>query len=444
MSDPRQTLDILASGQPEAPLRTGRRPIRFSTLGPIAVLGGLLGALAILIGGGHPRPYDEQLIHIQAERTLAPIDPRVMNEPADLQALLLAYGSTGDRVLQLKAWIALDTYPGMAPDILAHYGTAPEFQAILRRYGEAIIPVIHYFRVNDVFTLQAQQTIGNTIQRTTESARKLWDNLSGKDDSQVPAAASSKPVENTPDNRGWYAIRQIAVDGHDLLGQFVIATNGQVSRIQTKRVTQDIGNFLTGGIANLERKSDTGTALTAGDYVNAATDAVFFAAAFKLLRAGRTVATAEKEATAAGKGARAVNQAALRTSAAGGTARMSLMQRTRIFGAALLPRTPFLARLGSWGAVIATGYVILRHPSLINSLLAGLAHTLGIAPGIVQFVGWWLILGLLLFLVSGLLNVVWRPVRLGLHLARGTRRVLVAVFVRRRRIAATPTDDRPE
>lgn len=441
MSDPRPILDRSASGQPEAPSRTGRRPSRFGTLGLIAVLGGLLGALAILIGSGPPRPYDEQLIHIQAERTLAPIDPRVMNEPADLQALLLAYGSTGDRVLQLKAWIALDTYPGMTPEILDRYGTAPEFQAILRRYGEAIIPVIHYFRVNDVFTLQAQRAIGNTIQSTTESARKLWDSLSGQPMNTTPPAVAAA---DTPDNRGWYAIRQIAADGHDLLGQFVIDASGQVSRIQTKRVTQDIGNFLTGGIANLERKSDTGATLTAGDYVDAATDAVFFAAAFKLLRAGRTVATAEKETATAGKGARAVNQAALRTSAAGGTARMSLLQRTRIFGAALLPRTPFLARLGTWGAVIATGYVIFRHPSLINSLLAGLAHTLGIAPPIVQFVGWFLILALLLFLVSGLLNFVWRPVRLGLHLVRGTRRVLVAVFVRRRRIAAIPADDRPE
>lgn len=412
--------DTVAPGYPEERAPPRRRTIyRVFIFSVIA----LLIAVAILLQGT-PRPYDEQLIHIQAEQTLAPIDPKILNASADLQALLLSYDRPGDNVLLLKAAIALHTYPDWTPDILTRYGTAPEFQAILRRYGEAVIPVIHYFMVNDVFTIQAQQALGNTLQSTTESARKLWNSLSGKGDAPPPTTAAPKPVENTPENRGGYAIRQIGADGYDLLGQFVIDKNGQVSRIQTKRITQDVGNFLTSGLVNIEKKSDTGEPVTTGDYFFAATDAVFFAAAFKLLRAGRFVAVTEKEAATAGKSVETLKVATARTSA------MGLVTRTRIFGASLIPRFPVLAKMGMWGAVIATGYVIVRHPSLINSLFAGLAHTLGIATWIVQLVGWFLIVSLLLSLLSGLLNLVWRPVRLSVRLARGTRRMLIAVFIR--------------
>lgn len=421
----------MASGYLEAPDRRGLKRGMNRTQFVFIAVAALLIALAIL-SQGTPRPYDKQLIHIQAEHTLAPIDLKILNEPADLQALLLSYDHPNDKVLLLKAWIALDSYPGMAPGIFTRYGASPEFQAVLRHYGDAIIPVIHYFMINDVFTIQAQQALGTTIQNTTESARKLWDSLSGKHDAPPPDAAAPKPVENTPESRGWYAIRQIEADGHDLLGQFVIDKNGQVSRIQTKRITQDVGNFLTSGLVNIEKKSDTGEPVTTGDYFFAATDAVFFAAAFKLLKAGKSVATAGKEVALAGK-----TTNSLKAVPAAKASEMGLVKRTRIFGAALIPRFPFLAKIGTWGAVIATAYVIVRHPSLINSLFAGLAHTLGMSPWIVQLIGWFLIISLLLSLLSGLLNLVWRPVRLSLRLARGTRRILIAVFIRSPRPEST-------
>ncbi|HUX81365.1 MAG TPA: hypothetical protein VMV35_00860 [Halothiobacillus sp.] len=421
-------IDTVAPGFPEERAQPRRRnAYRVVVFSVIA----LLIAVSILLQGT-PRPYDEQLIHIQAEQTLAPIDLKILNEPADLQALLLSYDRPGDNVLLLKAAIALHTYPDWAPDIFTHYGVSPEFQAILRRYGEAIIPVIHYFMINDVFAIQAQQALGNTIQSTTESARKLWNSLSGKGDAPPPTTAAPKPVENTPESRGWYAIRQIEADGHDLLGQFVIDKNGQVSRIQTKRITQDVGDFLTSGLVNIEKKSDTGESMSTSDYFFAATDAVFFAAAFKLLKAGKSVATADKEVALAGK-----TTNSLKAAPAAKASEMGLVKRTRIFGASLIPRFPVLAKMGMWGAVIATTYVIVRHPSLINSLLAGVAHTLGMAPWIVQLVGWFLIISLLLSLLSGLLNLVWRPVRLSFRLARGTRRMLIAVFIRSPRPEST-------
>lgn len=400
---------------------------RFGVISLIA----FLAALAILAWSGKYRPYDEQLIHIQAERILAPIDARIMNEPADLQVLLLSYGSTGDRTLTLQAWIALDAYPAMAPDIFARYGAHPNFQTILHRYGKDIIPVIHYFMVNDVLAIQAERALGKTLQNTTQSARKLWQSLSGQTPAFPPAPPASPPIENTPETRGAYAIRQIEADGHDLLGQFVIDRNGQVSRIQTKRVTQDIGDFLTSGLVNLERKSDTGTPLSTGDYASAAADTLLFATAFKLLRAGRSVAVAEQETATAGKATNTLKTSATRTPA------QQLISRTRIFGASLMPHFPFLTRLGTWGAAIATTYVLLRHPSLINSLLGGLAHALDVPTWSVQLLGWFLIVGLLLSLLNRLTNLIWRPVRLGLHFARGARRILMAVFVRARRPRST-------
>jgi hypothetical protein len=68
-----------------------------------------------------PVSYVEQLIRVQAEQELGPIDPRILEEPAQVQAILLDYAADKEPVrkeLVLKAWIALSRYPATAREIL--------------------------------------------------------------------------------------------------------------------------------------------------------------------------------------------------------------------------------------------------------------------------------------------------------------------------------------
>ena len=41
-------------------------------------------------------------------------------------------------------------HPAAAREILQLYGAEPEFKDILRRFGDSVIPVIQYFRDNDL------------------------------------------------------------------------------------------------------------------------------------------------------------------------------------------------------------------------------------------------------------------------------------------------------
>lgn len=85
----------------------------------------------------------------------------------------------------------------------------------------------------------------------------------------------------------------------------------------------------------------------------------------KLLRAGKVVAATGKE--------------------------LSVMKRLRIFGPTLIPKPAFLGKLGKYGMVAATAYVVVTHPSLLNSLFKELAELLGLNPWLIQFIGWFTI-----------------------------------------------------
>ena len=104
-----------------------------------------------------PLPYAERLVRIQAEQDLGRIDERITAEPLEIQAQLLDYSS--DQELTLKAWIALSKYDRSAREIFQLYGSEPEFKDILRTYGDAIIPVIQYFRDHEVGFHQRVQPI---------------------------------------------------------------------------------------------------------------------------------------------------------------------------------------------------------------------------------------------------------------------------------------------
>jgi len=319
--------------------------------------------------------YVAQLIRIQAEQELGHIDPRILEEPAQVQATLLDYAA--DQELVLKAWIALSKYPASAREILLLYGTEPEFKDILRRYGDAVIPVIQYFRDNDVWTVRAMDATGKAIDSVMEATRKLWRRVMGSEPENPKPAAPPAPVELGPVERGWYAVNFIKHEGYDFLGQFAVHPDGKARWNQTDRVVKASTAFFTSGVRNLETRMDLGQDITGADAFWAGLDVALIALPAKILMSGKAVARSGQE--------------------------LNLASRTRLVAPRLLPTGKFFRTLGAYSAAAATLYVVATHPSLLNSVFAELADLAGISPWIVQAAGWSVVIAVLLYVFSWLL-----------------------------------------
>jgi hypothetical protein len=333
-----------------------------------------------------PVSYGEQLIRVQAEQELAHIDKAIMDEPVEVQAVLLDY--SGDKEFVLKAWIALSKYPEKTREILSQYGSEPEFRDILKSYGESVIPVIQYFREKDVFSVVARDAAGRAMQSVTKSAKELWERMTGNEPANSNPAAQTPPRELGPNERGWYAINFIRNEGHDFLAQFVVTGDKEVKWNQTDRVLKAITAFFASGIRTLETKHDLGEAITTSDLFWAGLDVAVVAVPAKLLGAGKAVARSGEE--------------------------LNLAARTRLFAPRLLSKGQIFRKLGKYGAVAATVYIVVTHPSLLNSVFTEIAELMGLSPWLVLFVGWFLIIALALYPFSWLLKGLARFILFGL------------------------------
>src|SRR5690606_36555805 len=170
----------------------------------------LISALAI--AGSHPpRTLEAQLLHLQLARSMPEAADELANEPAEVQALFLAYAD--DSVLLAKAMLALLRHPDMARPVLTAFGDQPLFQDVLRRYGEDVVLPIHYFLTNEVSSLEVMHGIGATAQSAFGAVRNMW--------RSEPSDASVDDTL-TPHDRGWHAVQFLDADGYDFLGQFVV------------------------------------------------------------------------------------------------------------------------------------------------------------------------------------------------------------------------------
>ncbi|WP_124948087.1 hypothetical protein [Sulfurirhabdus autotrophica] len=343
-----------------------------------------------------PAPYSEQLIHIQAEQELGHIDKAILNEKLPIQALLLDY--SGDKELTLKAWIALSKYPEKTRKIFLLYGSEPQFKEILRKYGESIIPVIQYFIENDVWSVKAKDIVKTTFDEVKAYGIEIWRHLTGN--GQQPdkkPVAHIQPHKIGSEERGWYAVNFIKQEGNDLLGQFVVGKDEKIKRNQTDRITKGLISFFTSGIRNLETKHDLGENITTSDMFWAGVDVAMVAAPVKILGAGgKVVGRTGKE--------------------------LNLTTRTKIFAPRLLSEGKIFRKLGKYGAVAATAYIIIKHPSLINSVFAELAQLLDLNPLLVQIAGWSLIIFLVLYPISWLLKPLAQSVLFGLSWIERSRK----------------------
>ncbi|WP_404363590.1 hypothetical protein [Marinobacter sp.] len=323
-----------------------------------------------------PMPIEERLIRIQAGDMLGDF-PEIGKEPLELQAALLDMAD--DELLFLKAHTAFLRYPQMTREIFPLYGPEREFREILRLYGESILPPIHYFLGRPIGSIEL-------MNRAARSYRNARDYFTGGGKPEAEGEASSETENLLPVERGWYAVNFIQDEGHDFLGQFVVNKEGEVTWVRTERILEGLNQFFASGIRNLEIKHRTGEGVSAEDIGWASVDVLVFASALKVLRAGRATAATTKGA------ARSTRSAAF-VARLGNGGRMVLNS----------------ARYAKWPAVIGVGYLVIRHPGIVNDFLAGVSEVLGYPVWLVQFLGWLLILLPVLYIGSWIMRLVVRP-----------------------------------
>ncbi len=302
-----------------------------------------------------PVPIEQKLIQIHAGDVLAGF-PGIEQEPVEIQAILL--DMVDDPLLLLKAQAAFIRYPKIARSLFPLYAAEPEFQDILRRYGENILPPIYYFVSRPISTIEWMNTAAQQYQAITRYFSGARDNGQPKTNQEL-----------SPEERGWYAVHFIHSEGYNFLGQFIIDDKGNTQWLGTERVLEGLNQFFASGIRDLEIKHRSGDEIHASDMGWASLDVLVFASAMKVLRIGRAAAVTSKTAS---RGTRS----AVYTARVARSGRMVLTS----------------ARYAKWPVIIGASYLVIAHPSIINDLFAGVADVLGYPVVAVQFVGWLLLL----------------------------------------------------
>lgn len=337
----------------------------------VAILLAFLSAL-LIARLYEPVPLETQLVHLQVEQAMPELADELTAEPAELQALFLAYAD--DPVLLAKARLALLRYPDMARPIFLMFGESLEFQDVLRRYGEDVILPIDYFLKHEIFTLEFMRGVSETARSALSALRQLWN-----EGAPVHEAANGAL---SGEERGRYAIQFIKAEGYDFLGQFVLSPGGQVGWVQTERVLEGINSFFAAGIRGLETKVRRDEAVALGDVGWAALDVAIGVSAFKILRMGRAGAVGGRSLT--------------------------FSERSAALGSGLWRTSVIGTRLVKYGAPAVLAYVAIRHPSVINSMLGSVAEKLGLPVALTQVAGWTLVLiPVLLLLRLVLVPLVW-------------------------------------
>jgi len=352
-----------------------------------------------------PAPIDTQLLRVQLTRQLPAYANALSGEPLELQALFLDYAS--DPLLVGKARLALLHYPQMTRSVLELYGAEPLFQQALRDYGDQAIPPIYYYLTHELTSIAVRKR----AEDLATSAELKWHSFWGQG-TEVPEAGAPRDeptTDLTPERRGWYAVGFILEEGHDFLGQFAVNADGDVHQIQSERVLEALNSFFAGGVRGLESKYRRSEPVELGDVGWAGVDLAVGISALKVLRMGR--------AARAGAGVRA---------SAGG-----LTERSAALGSSLLRGSAIGLRVAKYGAPFALGYIVLRHPSVLNALFREVAEGLGAPVPLIQTLGWTLALLPLLLLAQVLL----RPLAALLSVSATSLRWLESVFRGRSRSA---------
>ena len=328
-----------------------------------AAVGACIAAASDLAAG-----YDDRLLDLQARQTLsAELYRDSSGVSSALQAVLL--DAAADPELSVKMQLALRKYGVAARRVLEAFGADAPLHDLLRRYGEAVVPVIGYFMDNDVATLQAGYQVSRIGLALKAQAGALFADRKkdGATDPVAPPAVSPASIEYGPRTRGRYAIEQIAGSGHQFLAQFALDNAGVAHWNQTDRVLKSMEDFLFGGIRNLESKYDTAAPIGMFDVADAGVDLLTMfgiVKAIKLLRASGATAKATRWATLAEYRA--------------------VLSRRVLAGSGRIGTT--LLKLGATAGAV---YLVVRHPGLLTSLFVEAGSWLGLPAWAAAAAGWW-------------------------------------------------------
>lgn len=353
------------------------------TIARIIVLLSLLIAATFVIFW-RPVPLEEQMVQLQLDQIVPNRSHALRALPPELGALLIEYAD--DPLLLLQAQTALTRHPIMARKVMLSYGDEPDFRLVLREYGATAIPPIHFFMHNEVRTVAVMQQAGALADKVRA--------LVGLGEAGTSGQTLAPELE-----RGWFAIAFVHAEGHSFIGQFVLDMNDEVHWLQSERLLEGINAFFASGIRNLERRHRQGQDIRARDIGSATIDIVIGVSMFKLVKAIRSGRIASQPA--------------------------SFSTRSVALAPVLVRQGTVASRLLRIGAPLAAGYLMIRHPSLINSGFAWLAERLNLPAALVQFAGWSLLLMALLYLALPLL------LPLALLLATGSRIARAAARLRR-------------
>lgn len=356
---------------------------------------------AAAIGALSPTiPFNQNLIRLQTNERLVPIDPAMAEEPPETQAILLSYAD--DKLLLLQTWIGLLKYPTQTRELLGLYGSEAEFKVVLRRYGESVVPVIKYFIDHDLPSLRVRDATGHSIEGMRDWANGTLKRLKGVS-GEPPRFAEAQDSQLDPTQRGRYAMQFIKAEGHQFLGQFDVDSAGVAKRNQTNRVANGIASFFTHGVSTLERKFNLNEEVEAKDVFFAAVDVVPFIVSLRLLRVGKVASAGGEE--------------------------LSIASRTRVLAPRLIPKSEFFWKLGKYSAAAATAYVVIKHPSLINSLLAEAAAVLGLPIWLVKGGFWFVLVFLASYPFLWLLKSMAQAILFALSLMETSRREFMKTMV---------------
>ena len=315
--------------------------------------------------------FEEQLIRIQARQELGGSISTIEDESIEIQSVLLDYSDHEELVLKIQ--LAMMKYPYQTRELLEMFGSKAEFREIILLYGDSVIPVINYFLTTElnIFT-----KVMNGVSHYWHGTKKYIGRKFGNNEETEEAP---KPVGK--EDLAWNAILVIKDHGHNILGQFVTNTNGEVKRSRIEQYGEAILDFLTGGLKNVEIRYLKDQDIRIKDLAMAGVDVAIVGGFWKLLRSGKLIVLT-------GKSVR--------------------VMRTSLFGSRLL-KSGFAGRTLKYSSVAATAFVVLKHPTLITSAFAEVGRLIGIPPMLAQMIGIALLAFVLLYPFSWLMKIFIRP-----------------------------------
>lgn len=354
----------------------GEKPSQGAPWTVLLAIAAAIAVLATLFSSS--RPYDERLVDLAARRNLPEELYRAAGGDALRQAQFLDL--LRDPELSLELRLAAERYGSPGKGVLDLFASEPAFQDALRAYGDGVVPVIAFFVEHDVRSLRALAWLKSKV---------------GADD-------DAPYVNYGPEARGRRAIQMIGREGHRFLAQFSIDSAGIAHWNQTERATQLLADFLAGGVRNLETKHDLGEDVGTLDVLSASADVFVPIASVKALKLFKAARAAGATGATGATGAAAAAGAGSRVAATKAT---GLALHTRLLGSQVLKTSRVGRAALKLGLVASTGYLVVRHPSLLNSMFEEIGRALGLPAWLAKLIGWTIVAAPVLMLVGPTLTM---------------------------------------